>query len=74
MNKLARLAGALALCAAAVFAGDCMSGTDCANCCPLGVLDGLPQSLDLAPQSFGDNESGGIVGAAVDTQTRGETL
>jgi hypothetical protein len=35
MNKLARLAGALALCAAAVFAGDCMSGTDCANCCPL---------------------------------------
>ena len=35
MTKLARIAGCLLLFTAAVFAGDCVSGTDCNNRCPL---------------------------------------
>lgn len=35
LKKLALASAALLICTASLFAGDCASGTDCSNACPL---------------------------------------
>src|SRR4029453_16311518 len=40
----------------------------------LGVADGNLQATDLRAQALGDGQTGGVVGRAVDAETRGELL
>src|SRR5699024_5433521 len=40
----------------------------------LGVADGDLEATDLAAQTLGDREAGGVVGGTVDAEARGELL